>query len=101
MIDYPRFEVYRKAIGDKSNDTRIGESEDFPLFDTPFPYTGSPYPIPKRYDFDTLEAAKERMRESARLSDLMTTDYYILKVTEDGVEVAHGDPTTGPGGEER
>ncbi|MFB6087500.1 MAG: hypothetical protein ABEJ85_03175 [Haloarculaceae archaeon] len=100
MSDYPRFEVYRKAIHG-SNDSRVSRGEDIPPYEIPFDSHRSPFPSPRKYDFDTLEEAKEVMKTDASAADLMLSDYYILKVTEDTVEVAYGDPTVTAGGEER
>lgn len=103
MSDYPRFEAYRKAK------PSFGEDRDFRLSDwdgdpddVPFRTNGAtPYRRPAKYDFDTLEEAMEVVRRKANAADLLLTDYYVLKVTEDDVEVAHGEPTKTAGGGER
>lgn len=103
MSDYPRFEVYRKAGHDESNDTRVSRSDVSDLSPNRFPYENhrSPFLSPREYDFDTLEAAKDALHTDVNAADLLASDYYILKISADDVEVAYGDPTVDVDGEPR
>jgi hypothetical protein len=101
MTSYPCFYVYRKPVGHCSRDQRVGQRDHSRVVDVPFDSFHRPYPQPKKYDFNTLEEAKDAARRNARALDLMLADYYILKVTEDAIEVAYGDPTVTVDGDPR